>query len=378
MNSHELTVLLIEDSPEDADLVQAMLLQSAASDIELVRAARLADGLERLARGGVSLVLLDLSLPDSQGLGTFRKIQSEAPEVPVVALTGFSDEKAALRAVGEGLQDYLVKGQIDSRLLVRTIRHAVERHQLQRDNRDLVRMKERLEASNAELERFAYTVSHDLKSPLFTIEGYLGLLERDSELGDAERSRKDIEHIRGAVLRMTQLLDELLELARVGWVVNAVDAVALSELAREATGLVAGRIAEQGVEVVVPRGLPVVRGDRQRLLEVFQNLIDNAASFSYPGPSGARIEIAAELRGDEVLCCVRDNGPGIEPRYHEKVFGLFQKLDPRSPGNGIGLAIVKRIVEGHGGRIWIESEGPATGAAFFFTLPVPDGETPDP
>lgn len=225
-----------------------------------------------------------------------------------------------------------------------------------------------LEAKNAELERFTYTVSHDLKSPLITINGFLGLLEKDAAKGDTVRMKGDIQRIRGATEKMQQLLDDLLELSRIGRLVNPPEMIPLGELAREALALVAGQIAERGVQVGITPDLPVVHGDRPRLLEVLQNLIDNAVKFMGDQPE-PRVEIGAKQTQGETVCYVRDNGMGIEPRYQDKVFGLFERLDKTTQGTGIGLALVKRIVEVHGGRIWVQSEGLGHGSTFYFTLP---------
>ncbi len=224
-----------------------------------------------------------------------------------------------------------------------------------------------LESKNAELERYTYTVSHDLKSPLITIKGFLGMLEKDLIKGDKERIKKDINHINNAALKMNQLLDELLELSRVGKVVGTKKEVALKDLANEALNLVGGQIEKQEVQVKIAPDLPVVYVDRSRLVEVFQNLIGNAVKHM-DKQTGSCIEIGVKQENGEEVYYVRDNGIGIEPRYHENVFGLFNKLDQASEGTGIGLAIVKRIIEVHGGRIWIESEGKGKGTAFCFTI----------
>jgi signal transduction histidine kinase len=231
-----------------------------------------------------------------------------------------------------------------------------------------------LEARHAEMERFTYAVSHDLKSPLLTIRGFLGLLEQDVVGGDPERMQTDMRYIQVAAATMQRLLDELLELSRIGHVVNLLTEVPLSELAREAVTLVGGQLVARGVHVHIVPHLPVVRGDRPRLLAVLQNLVDNAIKFMGPQPV-PRIEIGARQEGEQTICYVRDNGVGIEPRYHEKVFGLFERLDATSSGTGMGLALVKRILEGHGGRIWVESAGQGHGSTFCFTLP-PRGEGP--
>jgi signal transduction histidine kinase len=227
-----------------------------------------------------------------------------------------------------------------------------------------------LESKNAELERFAYTVSHDLKSPLITIRAYADLMAKDAAAGQLERLQADAGRIVAATEKMRRLLDDLLELSRIGRVANPTEDVALSVVAEEAAQLLGGTLAERKIELTIAPGLPVVKGDRARLLEVFQNLIENATKFmgSQPRP---RIEIGVRDQGPERAFFVQDNGAGIAPRHHQKVFGLFDKLDPHSEGTGVGLALVKRIVEVHGGRVWVESDGDSHGACFYFTLPSP-------
>jgi PAS domain S-box-containing protein len=225
-----------------------------------------------------------------------------------------------------------------------------------------------LEAKNAELERFTYTVSHDLKNPLITIRGFLGYLERDAAAGNMEKWQADMARITGAAEKMHLLLDELLELSRIGRLMNPPVDVPLSELAHEAASLVAGRIAGRGVTVDIAPDLPTVYGDRIRLRELFENLIDNAVKFMGDQPH-PRVEVGARREGEATVCFVRDNGTGIDPRFHEKVFGLFERLDQKVEGTGVGLAIVRRIVEVHGGRIWVESAGAGRGSTFCFTLP---------
>jgi len=225
-----------------------------------------------------------------------------------------------------------------------------------------------LESKNSELERFTYTVSHDLKSPLFTIRGFIGYLEQDALAGNHERMKSDIQRITDATDKMQRLLNELLELSRVGRLRNESVNVPFEELAREAVELVQGRIMQRGIAVRIHSDLPTVYGDRQRLLEVIQNLVDNAAKFM-GDQKEPRIEIGQE--GEEhgrPILYVQDNGIGISPEHYDRVFGLFNKLDVKTDGTGIGLALVKRIIEVHGGRIWVQSE-PGTGSTFYFTVP---------
>lgn len=227
---------------------------------------------------------------------------------------------------------------------------------------------EELEAKNAELERFTYTVSHDLKSPLITIKGFLGYIREDTRSGNMLRLESDIRRISDAAERMQRLLNDLLELSRIGRLTNMPEEVRFNDLVAEALEVVHGRISQRGITVHVDENLPSIFVDRQRILEVLQNLIDNAAKFMGDQPT-PRIEIGRQGEwGGNPVFFVRDNGIGISPEHKDRIFGLFDKLDPQTDGTGIGLALVKRIVEFHGGRVWVESE-PGKGATFFFALP---------
>jgi signal transduction histidine kinase len=230
------------------------------------------------------------------------------------------------------------------------------------------RQEKELSEKNTELERFTYTVSHDLKSPLVTVKTFLGYLEQDLARPDKERVKQDVAYMHTAADKMGQLLDELLNLARVGRKMNPAERVTFKELAQEAVRLVAGRISTGGAEVQVADATVVLEGDRPRLMEIWQNLVENACKFMGNQPK-PRVEIGVEKRGPETVFFVRDNGVGIDPRYQAKVFGLFEKLDPKGEGTGMGLALVKRIVEMYKGRIWVESPGLGQGANFLFTLP---------
>ena len=201
-----------------------------------------------------------------------------------------------------------------------------------------------------------------------TVLGFLGLLEQDIEAGRKQSALADVARIRSAAAKMERQLRELLELSRVGRVTTTQEDVPLRELAEEARQSLAGRLAAAGVELQVADELPLLYGDRARLAEVVQNLVDNAAKFT--GKSERpRILIGARPGPAGPVCFVRDNGIGIDPKHHQLVFGLFERLDPRVEGTGIGLALVKRIVEVHGGQVWVESGGAGQGATFCFTIP---------
>lgn len=229
-------------------------------------------------------------------------------------------------------------------------------------------LNEELAAKNTELEQFTYTVSHDLKSPLVTINGFLSYLEQDATSGNLERLKSDIHRIQEAVSKMQRLLNELLELSRIGRIMNPPQEVPFETIAREAVNLVEGRLNEGRIQVRIEADMPTVYGDRNRLVEVVQNLVDNAAKFMGP-QENPLIEIGTRKQDDTYIFFVRDNGIGIEPQYHDRIFKLFGKLNQNSEGTGIGLSLVQRIINVHKGNIWVESKGKGTGATFCFTLP---------
>ena len=250
---------------------------------------------------------------------------------------------------------------------------SAQRQQVEEHRRNLIA---ELEEKNAELERFTYTVSHDLKSPLITIKGFLGVLKEDIAQGNNERTQADMARISDGADRMASLLDELLDLSRIGRVVGAREEIPLGEIAMEAVALVAGLAEERKVQVTVADGLPVIFGDRLRIREVLQNLVENAIKFMKEEPD-PRVEVGGLQKDGESVSFVRDNGMGIDPRYRQKVFDLFDKLDRNTDGTGIGLALVKRIVEVHGGRVWVESDGLGHGSTFYFALPSKEGASHD-
>jgi len=230
-------------------------------------------------------------------------------------------------------------------------------------------MIKELEEKNTELERFVYTVSHDLKSPLITIRGFVGYLRDDAFTGNTERLQSDIQRIVAATDKMQDLLNDLLELSRIGRVTNPPTLVSFDTLVQDALELVHGRLRKSGAKIEIQPALPDVFGDKQRLLEVLQNLVDNAAKFMGDQPD-PKIEIGLKEYTPDGLAVffVRDNGIGIASEFHERIFGLFNKLDAQSDGTGVGLALVRRIIEYHGGKLWVESEL-GSGTTFYFSLP---------
>jgi signal transduction histidine kinase len=240
-----------------------------------------------------------------------------------------------------------------------------ERKRIEADRERLIR---RLETSNEDLKMFGCAVSHDLRSPLVTLRGFLPIIERDASSGNIERLKTSIRVMDRTAAKMENLLDELKELSLVGSVEPPCQDLDLTELAQEAVELLAGRIDETRVQIEIDRDLPVLYGDRARLLQVLQNLIENAIKFRNP-EANLRIRVAARRDGGDTVLYVRDNGIGIDLREQQKIFALFKRPDDEIEGTGFGLALVKRVVELHEGRVWVESAGHGHGSTFCFTWP---------
>lgn len=223
-----------------------------------------------------------------------------------------------------------------------------------------------LEAKNSEMERFTYTVSHDLRSPLITIKGFAGAIKEDVNAAKYDRIHSDLIRIENAADKMQALLADLLELSRIGRIINPPVEFSMTKIALEVKELLHGIIEKKHINFIVDLNMPFSFGDVHRIREILQNLVENAVKFldKLENPT---IEIGHLTEDNRTVYFVKDNGPGIDPQYHEKIFGLFNKLNPNTEGTGIGLALVKRIIELHNGKVWVESN-PGAGACFYFTL----------
>ena len=224
-----------------------------------------------------------------------------------------------------------------------------------------------LEAKNKELEAFVYTISHDLKAPLVSLNGFSSVLQKEYESQLGEEGKHYLERIRANVAHMEALTTSLLELSRIGQVLGPIEEIDVGPLLREIRDELAVRLKEAGAEFVVQEPLPTIRADRGRIYQVFVNLIDNAVKFR-SAERALRIEMGCRQESGFYRFHVADNGIGIAPQHHEKIFTPFRKLHPEIEGVGIGLALVKKIVKHHGGRVWLESEA-GKGSTFYFTIP---------
>lgn len=225
-----------------------------------------------------------------------------------------------------------------------------------------------LENKNAEMEKFTYTVSHDLRSPLITIKGFTGMITQDIIDGNTERAIRDMDRISKAADKMKLLLEDLLELSRIGRIVNTPEEVDLNILFTELLETMSAQISQTNAKIYINNKLPFIYVDKIRITEVFQNLLENAVKFSSNSECPV-ININGTELDDFYEISIQDNGIGIEQKYQNRIFGLFEKLNNNDSGTGVGLALVKRIIEIHGGKIKVFSEGLDKGSTFTISLP---------
>ncbi|MEI9985907.1 MAG: response regulator [Aliidongia sp.] len=381
-------VLAVDDSET---YLQALAGNLRAEGYEVVLARSGEEALELLAIEPVDCVLLDMMMPGIGGRETCRRVKSVPAmrDIPIVILTALEDRAAMIEGLEAGADDYIAKSS-DFDLLRARLQAQIRRKQFEDENRlireELLRKEleateartaqavaearaelvEELELKNEELESFSYSVAHDLRSPLRSIDGFsLALLEDYADKLD-EEGRQYLEYVRESAQQMAQLIDDLLTLSRVTRSEFQRKPIDLADIARRVLARLRGTTPDRTVEMVVAATLPA-EGDERLMTVVFENLLGNAWKFTGKRDK-PRIEVGVE-GDDPPIYFVRDNGAGFDMAYAGKLFGVFQRLHSTKEfeGTGIGLATVQRVVRRHGGRIWAKG-AVGQGASFCFTL----------
>lgn len=363
----KIRVLLLEDNSGDAYLVKQQLKNIDDCDFAIAEAQYLATAIELLQTNSYDAILLDLMLPDSQGIETFLAVNRHAPNTAIIIISAITEEELAIQAVQKGAQDYVAKGEIQSNGLYQAIRYAIERKSI---TELLEKRTQALEYANQELQAFNYTVSHDLKNPLNFIKGISSLLlsKKRSQLLD-EQDKMCIERIYESSIRMEQITQNLLDLSHVQRSLMSIEKVNLSDIATEVANSLQQQSPDRQVKFIVAPDL-FAQADKLLIKLALENLIGNAWKYTQSN-SEAMIEFGVKPDSVAKIYFVKDNGIGFAANEQEAelVFVPFKRLSNSSgfEGTGIGLSTVKRIIERHNGAIWFESQV-GKGASFLFSL----------
>ncbi len=380
MTEEKLKILLVEDSAIAARLITLLLKEGMPEEsYELFQSTTLTDAIEVTARENIQIVLLDLGLPESQGLDTFKRFFGIYQHIPVIVLTGNEDKSLALKAVREGAQDYLVKGEVYSALLARSIFYAVERGRLQYEKmlhqEELRRYSEQLEVLNATKDKFFSIIAHDLKSPFNSFLGNTEVLAEDLDIMSKEEIREFVDDLRKSANNLFKLLENLLTWAQVqrGTLVFHPEVLDLNHMIEDVFALYGDNANSKGISLVnrVQEGKRIL-ADHNMLFMVLRNLVYNSIKFTN---KGGMIEVGInELPGFSELF-VRDNGVGITEQVMAKLFKIDKQNTTlgtdKEKGTGLGLVLIKEMVEKNGGTVRVESEA-GKGTTFFFTVPSPE------
>jgi signal transduction histidine kinase len=363
-----LRALIVEDWDADAQLV-VRELRRHGYEVEYERVETRPAMEQALAQKGWDIILCDYSLPQFNAMNALATLKESSLDIPFFVISGTIEEETAVTALKAGAHDFMVKGRLAR--LVPAIEREMKEAEVRRAHRqaeaERINLTASLEVVNTELERFLYTAFHDLRSPLVTIQGFLGMLNRDLQADRRDKIQSYIERISGAASKMDTLLSGLLKLAKVGHIIRPSEDVNLLQLTQEILKGMEDKLHSRNITVMISPDLPTLYGDRIHLGEVLENLIENAAKYTADQPNPV-IEIGTRKHDSQQIIFVKDNGQGIDLLYQKRIFNLFEKLDPLGEGNGIGLALVKRIIDMHGGNIWVESDGQGQGSVFCFTI----------
>jgi signal transduction histidine kinase len=384
VSEQQVRVLIVDDNMIDTALYQRFLRRSNEYQFEIISTDSGEEGLELCATEKPDCILLDYRLPDLDGLQFLTELgkRQGGATVPLIMVTGQGDESVAVQAMKNGAQDYLVKGTMTAQDLQRAIHNAMEKASLHRkikeQQAELERNNRLLLEKNTELEQYAYVASHDLQEPLRMVASYLQLLERRYKGKLDADADKYIGYAVDGAMRMQKLIVDLLAFSRVSTRGKDPEPVDCETALGHSLANLELAIKESGA-VITRDPLPTVLVDPTQLSLLLQNLVSNAIKFR--GDKPPTIHISARSQDNECEVSVRDDGIGFDPQFSERIFVIFQRLHSKAeyPGTGIGLSICKKIVQRHGGRIWVDSEL-GKGTTFYFTLPAAaraDAGTPD-
>ena len=369
MADKPISILLIEDNSGDRRLISEMLAEASTDEtgvaFDIQYADRLQAAIEYLGQNRVEVILLDLGLPDSQGLDTLKRVYAEVPELPIVVLTGLNDELIGVQAVNEGAQDYLIKGQVDTHLLRRTIRYAIERKQAEERERRL-QLQLNLSTRLASLGLMVEGIAHEVNNPLSSVIGFSQMLTCEDI---PENTKDDIKMINDNAQRVADIMNNLLTFARQQKLQRAyinVNDIIIATLQMRAHSLESNNIT---VTTELDSTLPSTMADATLLQQAFLNLIINAETEMKQVHGKGKLQIKTTLISDTIQISFTDDGPGITETNLIHLFDPFFSTRGVGQGAGLGLSVCYGIINEHNGQIYVQSQ-PGKGAVFTVELPV--------
>jgi signal transduction histidine kinase len=388
---NELNILLVEDNEGDERLIRELLGEQHLIRFNVDLASSLKESESKIPENKFDIILLDLGLPDSNGLETLFKFKALFPELAtIIILTGLNDTEVGLKAVNSGAQDYIIKGHVDSDKLLKSIIYSYERSRLNNElksqiearkfaEKEILKLNSELEQRildrtaqlkivNLELEAFSHSVSHDLRAPLRHINGFAEILKEEYYDQLPEKAKNYLDTISDSAKKMNILIDDLIKLSRTNRIELKKSMLKMNQVLDDALSEVQPLLENRKVDINIST-LPEVIGDYNLLRLVWVNLLDNAIKYTRPRKK-AVIKIDYNEEKEEFIFCIHDNGVGFDMNYAQKLFGAFQRLHSTDEfeGTGIGLSNVRRIISRHSGRTWAEAELDK-GASFYFSLP---------
>jgi len=364
-----IVILLVEDNPGDRRLIREMLAEASNVTFDVQYADRLEAATEYLDHNGVEVILLDLGLPDSQGLATLKKIHAQVSRTPIVVLTGLNDETVGLQAVNEGAQDYLIKGQVDTDLLKRTIRYAIERKQTEERERQL-QLQLNLSSRLASLGLMLEGIVHEINNPLASVVGFAQMLMYEDI---PENIREDVRTISDNAQRVADIMNNLTTFARQQKLVRTY--VNVNDIVGDTLKMRANALEVSNISVVtqLEPTLPSTMADATLLQQAFLNLVINAETEMKLAHSKGNLLIKTTLIADTIQVSFTDNGPGILEANLAHLFDPFFSTREVGQGRGLGLSVCYGIIAAHKGHIHVKSQL-GKGSVFTIELPVVPAE----
>lgn len=358
----QVKILFIESNPEDIEIISGFL-EKTGGNFNLTQVESPEKAIKVLCEKKIDIVMVD-PVTSGKQCHEFFQCLKKRPELPLIILTSFEKDLSEWNKNLPEIHIYLYRHTLSSEALLDAIRTALEHRRL------VVELGEamgRLEKSNSALEQFAYAISHDLNEPLRSITGYIQLLSKRHSQSLDEQGRHYVDKIENASKKLQEMIAGVLDYSRLGNQKRELAPVDCNEMIGEVLAGLEAAIGETHAEIKCSK-LPIVKGDRIQLMRVFQNLISNAIKFQkHKVPV---VSISAKRQAGFFLFSVKDNGIGIDPKHFDSIFVIFKRLHSREEfkGSGVGLSVCKKIVESHGGKIWVKSES-GKGTTFNFTIP---------